>query len=568
MSGSAPPDNSLLPQQFFFDTSGSGKIWAGLVGAPGRKRLVLDTADVANKVPVAGGTMTGLLILSGDPVAPLGAATKQYADARLPLAGGALTGPLSLPNGSASAPSLAFAAANNGMYYSGGIRFVLAGLQKLQIANQIIGAVPFLAPAGTQAAPGLGVNDVGSGFFGKSAGSISFATANTEVVNWQAGGITAYVPVTLAADPTVALGAATKQYVDNRAPLGGPYLPIAGGILTGSLTVGSVGATPALSIGNNTATGTTMWLAGAVSTGRSFIYTTAGLRRWLLGMGAGAEPGSNAGGDFWIRAYADDGVTVASTPLYFARQTGLVTVVGDPTNALGIATKQYADKFATGVVPMTGGLSFGSNVVVSTTDLSKHIALYSTTFGFSVTSARLNYLVSSGSHVFVVAGVDIATVSNTGLAVNSGALVTGNFSVGAVGGSATVNLGNNTATQTTITMNGAAATNRQIIWATAGANRWNLTLAGLESGSDAGGNLNLVRFSDTGTNLGSTLTINRNTGLILVQNALQVNGNVGFNGVAPPARPAITGSRGGNAALASLLTQLASTGLITDTTTA
>ncbi len=43
---------------------------------------------------------------------------------------------------------------------------------------------------------------------------------------------------------------------------------------------------------------------------------------------------------------------------------------------------------------------------------------------------------------------------------------------------------------------------------------------------------------------------------------------LGFNGTAPVAKPAISGSRGGNAALASLLTQLAAMGLITDSTTA
>lgn len=37
---------------------------------------------------------------------------------------------------------------------------------------------------------------------------------------------------------------------------------------------------------------------------------------------------------------------------------------------------------------------------------------------------------------------------------------------------------------------------------------------------------------------------------------------------APVAKPAVTGSRGANAALASLLTQLAALGLITDSTTA
>ena len=50
--------------------------------------------------------------------------------------------------------------------------------------------------------------------------------------------------------------------------------------------------------------------------------------------------------------------------------------------------------------------------------------------------------------------------------------------------------------------------------------------------------------------------------------AAKFNGNVGFNGTTAIAKPTITGSRGGNAALASLLTALASYGLITDSTTA
>ena len=44
-------------------------------------------------------------------------------------------------------------------------------------------------------------------------------------------------PLTLSANPTSALGAATKAYVDNALPLGGPYLPITGGILEGPLTL-------------------------------------------------------------------------------------------------------------------------------------------------------------------------------------------------------------------------------------------------------------------------------------------------------------------------------------------
>lgn len=48
---------------------------------------------------------------------------------------------------------------------------------------------------------------------------------------------------------------------------------------------------------------------------------------------------------------------------------------------------------------------------------------------------------------------------------------------------------------------------------------------------------------------------------------VKVSGNIGFNGTAAIAKPSVTGSRGGNAALASFLTALANYGLITDSTT-
>lgn len=47
-----------------------------------------------------------------------------------------------------------------------------------------------------------------------------------------------------------------------------------------------------------------------------------------------------------------------------------------------------------------------------------------------------------------------------------------------------------------------------------------------------------------------------------------LGGNVGFNNTPPAAKPTVTGSRGGNAALASLLAALAAMGLITDGTSA
>jgi hypothetical protein len=52
--------------------------------------------DLATYLPLAGGTLTGPLVLAADPTAALGASTKQYADTKVPIAGGTMTGPLNM----------------------------------------------------------------------------------------------------------------------------------------------------------------------------------------------------------------------------------------------------------------------------------------------------------------------------------------------------------------------------------------------------------------------------------------------------------------------------------------
>jgi hypothetical protein len=64
-------------------------------------RTNLGLGSIATKaetdyVDITGDTMTGLLVLSADPSADLGAATKQYADLHLPKTGGTMTGDLTL----------------------------------------------------------------------------------------------------------------------------------------------------------------------------------------------------------------------------------------------------------------------------------------------------------------------------------------------------------------------------------------------------------------------------------------------------------------------------------------
>ncbi|MBK8772265.1 MAG: hypothetical protein IPM06_17835 [Rhizobiales bacterium] len=63
---------------------------------------------------------------------------------------------------------------------------------------------------------------------------------------------------------------------------------------------------------------------------------------------------------------------------------------------------------------------------------------------------------------------------------------------------------------------------------------------------------------------GGGITLSSSGGVAIAINST----GIGFNGASPVAKPTITGSRGGNAALASLLTGLATSGHITNSTTA
>jgi hypothetical protein len=67
---------------------------------------------------------------------------------------------------------------------------------------------------------------------------------------------------------------------------------------------------------------------------------------------------------------------------------------------------------ASGLVTFNAGESFGSiNAPGGISDLSRHIALYSTTYGFNVFNNNLDYIVPSGAlHEFVVAGASIMTI--------------------------------------------------------------------------------------------------------------------------------------------------------------
>ena len=69
-----------------------------------------------------------------------------------------------------------------------------------------------------------------------------------------------------------------------------------------------------------------------------------------------------------------------------------------------------------GALSWSYGINTGSAVAAGASDLSKHIALYGSIYGFSTTTNRLNYVVASaGAHKFVVDGSDVAGIDASGI---------------------------------------------------------------------------------------------------------------------------------------------------------
>jgi hypothetical protein len=130
-----------------------------------------------------------------------------------------------------------------------------------------------------------------------------------------------------------------------------------------------------------------------------------------------------------------------------------------------------------------------------------------------------------------------------------------------------LNVGTGTASAA-IALVGPTASQRRIDFYTAASLRWRFTANNTaESSTAAGSDLNLQSFDNTGASIGFPLIVERATGITTLT-SLKVSGNSGFNNTAPIAKPTVSGAKGSNAALASLLTALVAYGLVTDSTSA
>jgi len=189
----------------------------------------------------------------------------------------------------------------------------------------------------------------------------------------------------------------------------------------------------------------------------SINYTYNGLQRWNIGV-SGTESTGNAGSDLIVTRYSDAGGALSS-PLTINRASGLMTVVGDPTAALGVATKQYAD----GRVAKTGDTMSGGLTVTGTSN-----GLFVANPG---ASANPNVQIRPGSDVNMALGI----INNAGTAwahafYGSGAYnLTGNVSASATGVAGYAFSTNSYSGLNVSSSTASGGINYQYVWNTAGA---------------------------------------------------------------------------------------------------
>ena len=172
---------------------------------------------------LTGGTLTNFLTLNAAPTSNLHAATKQYVD-DLIVAGqsGVATfngrnGAVTLIKGDVDSAGGPYMPSSGGAF-SGGISFGAVAVTGTDLSKHI-----------QLHANGFGLNI--------TSGALNLISNSNVIVAISSSGLamTSGKMLTLTADPTSALHAATKQYVDTKQPLGGPYLPLTSGTLTGGL---------------------------------------------------------------------------------------------------------------------------------------------------------------------------------------------------------------------------------------------------------------------------------------------------------------------------------------------
>ncbi len=321
------------------------QVMPAYIAARSVNKQYVDTAMAAYSaglVPATGGTMTGSLTLSGDPVAAQQASTKHYVDqavtSLLPLSGGWLQGPLNLNADPASDSQAATKhyvdqSALSGVQKSGGTMTGALTLSGDPVASQQASTKHYVDQAVTSLLPLSGGWLQGPlNLHADPASDSQAATKHyvdqSALSGVQKSGGTMTGALTLSGDPVAAQEASTKHYVDQAVT---SLLPLSGGWLQGPLTLNADPST-------------------ALQAATKHYVDAAILPESQI---------TNLAADLAAKASL-------SSPIFTAP-----TATADPSAALGLATKQYVDAHAGAdatKVPLVGGTMSGSLILSTNPD--------------------------------------------------------------------------------------------------------------------------------------------------------------------------------------------------------
>jgi predicted phage-related endonuclease len=286
------------------------------------------------KVPLAGGTMTGTLVLNADPVDVLHAATKQYVDAQDALkvskAGDTMTGALTL----SGAPSSALHATSK--------QYV-----DESITTHTSDSAIHITPAQNDLLDALVVTST-------EINQLQGVTGNVQTqvdAKVNRAGDTMTGALALVADPLLSMEASTKQYTDNQDAL---KVAKAGDSMTGHLTL-NADPTAALHAVTKQYSDTNLGSHAADTS----IHITASQNTLLDGITVTfGEINHLSGVDENVQLQLDNKLNLTGGTL-----TGFVTLHANPESNLQAAPKQYVDTQDALKVSKTGDTMTGALVL-------------------------------------------------------------------------------------------------------------------------------------------------------------------------------------------------------------
>lgn len=331
---------------------------------------------------------------------------------------------------------------------------------------------------------------------------------------------------------------------------------------------GQVGGTPIITAG-----GVNAFTGQLVTTGNGDLYTVTASGGAITALTVVTPASSRTTGPTNAQIIQGDGISGGTCviPWTDAHQLTLQPGGGPATFGGSLAAADLSLTDATAPLLFFYGEGVGPPAF-TTRSLGTKIALLPTLsasavdYAIGIASSQLWQSIPQNitSNVFAWYGgtTEVASLDGTGNLAVSGS-VTANTSL-RVGGSAAY---------TIVTIDHATGVGANILEGTvAGSNRWQIHIGDndAEGAGNTGSSFAIYRFDNTGGFIDNPLSITRNDGMLRVYGpgGLFVAHGAGFFGTAPlGAKPTVTGSHTDGTAIASLLTALASYGLVTNNTT-